>query len=190
MFQDEARFGRITDPKGCWAPAKVRPSVPCQIVREYTFVFAAASPADGVLDSLILPQVNAEARSVFLEEVASRDSEDFILMIMDKAGWHRANELRVPDNMRLFFLPPYSPELNPVEHLWEEIREKWFTNKVFRSLEAVEDLLIEALVTLEGNKNRVASITGFDWIIRLILNANQYKMCSFELCWTALISDM
>jgi transposase len=63
-------------------------------------------------------------------------------------------------------LPPSSPELNPVEHLWEEIREKWFENLVFDSLDAVEDRLEEALRRLESDRPRVASLTAFDWIIR------------------------
>jgi hypothetical protein len=67
MFQDEARFGRINDPRRCWAPSGIRPEVPCQIVREYTYVYAAASPHDGTLDSLVLPEVNGEMMSIFLE---------------------------------------------------------------------------------------------------------------------------
>lgn len=124
MFQDEARFGRINSPGNCWAPPGVQPSVPCQMVREYTYACAAVSPSDGVLYSLVLPVVNAHAMSLFLAEVSERHPDDFILMGMDKAGWHKANDLKIPENMRVIFLPPYSPELNPVEHLWEEIREK------------------------------------------------------------------
>lgn len=171
MFQDEARFGRINSPQSCWAPPGVRPSVPCQMVREYTYAYAAVSPADGVLDSLILPAVNAQAMSLFLHEVAQRHPDDFILMVMDKAGWHVASDLVIPDNMRLIYLPPYSPELNPVEHLWDEIREKWFPNRVFSSLKEVQKVLAQALVTLENSAFRVASITGFHWIIRLIMMA-------------------
>jgi len=74
--------------------------------------------------------------------------------------------------MRIFFLPPYSPELNPVEHLWEEIREKWFPNKVFKSLDAVESILAEALDTLERSPEKMASLTGFDWINNLISKAD------------------
>lgn len=165
MFQDEARFGRINDPRRCWAPKGVRPEVGMQIVREYTYAFAAVSPHDGTLDSLVLPVVTAEAMSIFLEEVARRHPEDIILMFLDGAGWHRAHDLAVPENIRLEALPPYSPQLNPVEHIWEEIREKWFANEVFNSLDAVEDRLVEALVDLENDRNSVASITGFDWII-------------------------
>ena len=70
MFQDEARFGRLSDPRRCWAPPGVRPVVSGQIVREYEYAFAALSPHDGALDTLVLPSVNAEAMSVFLAEVA------------------------------------------------------------------------------------------------------------------------
>jgi transposase len=117
-----------------------------QIVREYTYAFGAVSPEDGTLDSLVLPVVTAEAMSIFLEEVARRHPEEFILMFLDGAGRHRANDLAVPKNMRLEALPPYSPQLNPVEHIRDEIREKWFANEVFNSLDAVEDRLVEALV--------------------------------------------
>ena len=72
--------------------------------------------------------------------------------------------------MRLVPLPPYSPELNPAEHLWEEIREKWFLNLVFHDLDGVEDVLEAALRKLEHDPARVASLAGFDWLksIRLI----------------------
>lgn len=172
MFQDEARFGRINSPHNCWAPPGVRPSVPCHMVREYTYAYAAVSPADGVLDSLVLPVVNAHAMSLFLSEVSQRHPNEFILMVMDKAGWHQARDLKVPKNMRITFLPPYSPELNPAEHLWEEIREKWFPNKVFKSLDAVESVLVDALDSLEQSPEKVASITGFDWINSLSLKAS------------------
>jgi transposase len=165
MFQDEARFGRINDPRRCWAPKGFRPEVGMQIVREYTYAFGAVSPHDGTLDSLVMPVVNAEAMSIFLEEVARRHPEEFILMFLDGAGWHRANDLAVPGNMRLEALSPYRPRLNPVEHSWDEIREKWFANEVFDSLDAVEDRLVEALVALENDRDLVASTTGFDWII-------------------------
>jgi transposase len=168
MFQDEARFGRINDPRRCWAPKGLRPEVGMQIVREYTYAFGAVSPHDGTFDSLVLPVVTAEAMSIFLAEVARRHPEEFILMILDGAGWHRANNLTVPENMRLEALPPYSPQLNPVEHIWDEVREKWFTNEVFNSLEAVEDRLVEALVALENDREFVASTTGFDWIINCL----------------------
>lgn len=172
MFQDEARFGRMTDPRRCWAPAGVRPQVGAQLVREYSYVFAAVCPHDGRLDSVVLPEVSAVAMSLFLQEVADRHPQDFILMFLDQAGWHKAKATVVPANMRLEWLPPYSPECNPTEHLWEIIREGWFGNRVFRSLEAVEDTLVQALAQLENQTERVRGATGFDWIVSIPMNAN------------------
>lgn len=165
MFEDEGRFGRISNPRRCWAPEGIRPDAPAQFVREYTYAFAAVSPLDGALDSLILPEVNAKTMSLFLAEVASRHPEDFILMFMDRAGWHRAKALIIPENMRLDWLPPYSPQCNPVEHLWDEIREKHFCNHVFHSLDAVEASLCTALASLEASPQKVAGLTGFEWIV-------------------------
>ncbi|MDY6843773.1 MAG: IS630 family transposase [Thermodesulfobacteriota bacterium] len=171
MFQDEGRFGRINEPRRCWAPKGTRPDVPIQFVREYTYAYAAVSPHDGVMDSLILPEVNAQAMSIFLAEVSKRHPDEFILMIMDQAAWHRAATLIIPENIKLVWQPPYSPQCNPVENIWDEIREKWFPNLVFKSLDDVENTLVEALVTLENDKERTQSITGFKWIISINLNA-------------------
>ena len=171
MFQDEGRFGRISTPRRCWAPRGIRPTVPNQIVREYTYAFVALSPHDGEMDSLILPWVNEQAMSMFLLEVSNRHPNEFILMVMDGAGWHRAKALSVPENMTLIFLPPYSPELNPVEHVWEHIRENGFHNKAFSTIDAVEDQLMESLRALENDPASVASMTGFPWIVSMNLNA-------------------
>jgi hypothetical protein len=172
MFEDEARFGRISDPRRCWAPAGIRPEVNTQIVREYEYAFAALSPHDGTLDTLVLPWANTEAMGIFLAEVSQRHPHEFILMVLDGAGWHRAKRLPVPANVRLIPLPPWSPPLNPVEHLWDEVREKWFSNRVFASMAALEAQLVAALTVLEDDPPRVASLTGFDWIRSIPLNAN------------------
>ena len=171
MFQDEGRFGRINAARRCWAPRGVRPHVASQMVREYTYAYVAVSPHDGVMDSLVLPRVNAQAMSLFLAEVGSRHPDEFILMVMDGAGWHKANELRVPENMHLVFLPPYSPELNPVEHIWENIREGWFANQAFKSMNGVENQLVKALASLENDPATIASWSGFPWIVSINMNA-------------------
>uniref|UniRef100_UPI00187264F1 transposase n=1 Tax=Acidithiobacillus thiooxidans TaxID=930 RepID=UPI00187264F1 len=89
--------------------------------------YAAVSPQDGRMDSLVLPEVSSKCMQIFLNEVAQRYPDENILMIMDGAGWHKSHHLQLPENLRLLFLPPYSPELNPQEHLWDELREKYFT---------------------------------------------------------------
>jgi transposase len=172
VYQDEGRFGRISTPRRCWAPRGIRPDVPSQIVREYTYAYVAVSPHDGAMDSLILPQVSELAMSIFLREVSDRHPEEFILMVMDGAGWHKAKALKVPENMALIFLPPYSPQLNPVEHIWESIRENGFRNEVFNSIEGVEEQLMRSLAALEKDPGSVASMTGFPWITGINLNAS------------------
>jgi transposase-like protein len=142
------------------------------MVREYEYAFAAVSPQDGTLDTLVLPTVNTEAMNVFLAEVSQRHANEFLIMVLDGAGWHRAKRLQVPANMRLVSLPAWSPQLNPVEHVWDEVREKCFSNRVFASLAAVEEQLVEALLALETDPVRVASLTGFPWITDISLNAN------------------
>jgi len=165
MFQDEGRFGRISLPRRCWAPPGIRPICASQIIREYIYAYSAISPADGAVDSLIAPRADADVMAIFLQQVAERFNDDFIIMFMDKAAWHTAGKLKVPENMKLFFLPPYSPQLNPVEHLWKEIREKYFANVVFESIDAVEHRLTDALVFMNQNHDTVKSFSGFDWII-------------------------
>ena len=172
MFQDEARFGRINVPRSCWAPLGIRPVVGSQVIREYTYAYAAVSPVDGVMDSLILPEVNTTVFALFLNEVATRHADEFVIIFVDGAGWHTAKGLPLPDNLCLSFLPPYSPELNPTEHLWDCIRENWIPNKTFKSLDAVEDTLVEALLSLENDVVRVQSLTGFSWIVNNVLIAN------------------
>ena len=171
MFQDEARFGRMNIPRRCWAPQGFRPTVPCQLVREYTFVFAAVSPDDGALVSLLLPEVGTAFMSYFLAEVSRRYARENIIMVMDRAGWHIARSLIVPDNIRFIWLPPYSPECNPVEHLWDEVREKWFGNRVFLTLDAVENTLVDAMTHLENNPRKVKQCCAFPWAVNISLNA-------------------
>ena len=124
------------------------------------------------MDSLVLPWVDAQTMSMFLAEVAERHADEFVLMVMDRAGWHIASELVVPSSMRLMFLPPYSPELNPAEHLWEALREDCFANHVFTDLDAVEQTLTGGLAALEADPARTQSMTGFRWITSISLNAN------------------
>lgn len=145
--------------------------VGARLERKYIYAFSAVSPHDGVMDSLVLPWVNAHTMSLFLAEVAQRHIDEFVLMVMDQAGWHLAGELVVPQNVRLLMLPPYSPELNPAEHLWEAIREDCFANHVFADLDAVESALTTGLCQLEADPGRTRSMTGFDWITSISLNA-------------------
>jgi transposase len=140
------------------------------MIHEYTDAYAAVSVLDGHLDSLILPRVNGACMQLFLDEVAARHPQDRIVMVLDGAGWHQSKALNVPENMRLVPLSPYSPELNPVEHLWDELREKRFHNRAFDSIAALEDHLEVSLRDLENDPDRVRSIVAWPWIIYSLPN--------------------
>jgi transposase len=165
MFQDEARFGRISDPGNCWAPKSIRPEVGMQMIREYVYVFGAVSPIDGHLDSLVLPYANTEAMSIFLEEVSRRHIDEHILMFMDQAGWHKTKSLAIPQNIEIAYLPPYSPDLNPQEQIWDELREKFFRNRIFSSLNAVMDNAVKGLQILESIPEKMKSLTHRSWML-------------------------
>lgn len=169
MFQDEARFGRISDTRRCWCPKPIRPMCKAMITQEYTYAYAAVSVLDGILDTMILPHVNSDCMQIFLDEVASRHPNDKIVMVLDGAGWHKAASLKLPENMKLLPLPPYAPELNPVEHVWDELREKAFGNLVFSSLDALEDHLEVSLLAMEHDRQGVRSIVAWPWIINSLL---------------------
>ena len=93
-------------------------------------------------------------------------------MIIDGASSHRSQDLRVPVSIRLHRLPGYSPQLNPQEHVWDELREKEFPNRVFDSMAAVVGQLEEGLPRMAANTQALRSLTAWPWIVSLILKAN------------------
>src|SRR5215472_4075765 len=161
MAQDEGRFGRISTPKRAWAPPGMRPKAPRQVIREFSYVYAAVAPEQGLMTSLILPSANTAMMNLFLAQVAEDFADYFIVMQVDQAGWHRAKDLQVPENIRLIFQPAYSPELNPVEHLWEELREKYLHNLIFPSLDDLIEVLCQGINQLTVNKERLRSMMFF-----------------------------
>jgi len=171
-FHDEARFGRISDRRRCWAPLPDRPVVPQQVVREYVYVLGAASPFDGRFCSLVLPWVDADAMSMFLAHLAAETPGEYGVVVLDGAGWHTAHALRVPSALRLIFLPPYSPELNPIEHVWDHLRENDIGHRIFDSLDEVSDTLCVALRRLIDQPGTVHSLTCFEWLNTLRLMSN------------------
>jgi hypothetical protein len=161
MAQDEGRFGRISVPRRTWAPPGVRPRSPQQIVREYTYVYAAVAPSEGKMTSLILPWADTTMMNLFLSHVATTFADFFIVMQVDQAGWHQAKDLVLPENIRLIPQPAYSPELNPTEHIWEDLREKHFPNVATASLDEVINRLCAGLTQLEAQPKRLGSMTYF-----------------------------
>ena len=161
LAQDEGRFGRISRPKRCWAPAGMRPLAPAQVVRESMYVFAAVAPSLGRCAALVLPEANTTMMNLFLEEVSQTFADYFIVMQVDQASWHHSKALLIPANIRLIQQPAYSPEVNPVEHLWEELREKYLHNRLFSSLELLVDELCRGLNELAADHARITSMMSF-----------------------------
>jgi len=172
MFQDEARFGRMVRIRRCWSPAPLRPSVPNGYERQFVYVYAAVSPIEGEMDWMISEKMNTEHMSSFLTQVSAAHPEDFIVMVLDGASSHKSKELQRPENIRLVGLPPYSPELNPQEHVWDELREKEFPSRVFNDLDAVVRQLHGGLPRLSRDHGALRSLTAWPWIASLNLKAN------------------
>ena len=143
-------------------------------MREYTYAFGAVCPFDGASDFLILPNMDSPNMNIFLQEISQRHQDRNILIFMDGAASHRSKEthLTIPSNIHIEILPPYSPDLNPTENIWDEMREKFFKNTVFDSMDAVEEQLALACRYFEMTPEKVQSITGFDWIVSNLKNAS------------------
>ena len=124
-------------------------------------MYTAVAPLQGEMVSLILPEASTAMMNLFLEHVSLTFSTSFIVMQVDGAGWHRASDLVIPENIRLIPQPAYSPELNPVEHIWEELREKYFSNRLFSSLDRLIDVLCQGLAALASDPDRLRSLTSF-----------------------------
>jgi putative transposase len=107
--------------------------------------------------------------SLFLEHVSQTFAKYFLIMQVDGAGWHHADELVIPSNIRSLTQPPYSPEVNPVEHIWDDLREKYVGNRAFPSLDALIEVLCQGLNELADDSARLRSLTGFPHLINVKL---------------------
>lgn len=158
FFEDEGRFGRISREMYCWVKKDMVPSVARQMVREYIYAYSAIAPQTGDCFSMIAPCCNTEAMNCFLNQLTNHYTNYRIILLLDKAGWHISKNISPTENLLLMHLPPYSPELNPVELLWREIRRKYFHNKIFNSLDEVEDTLSIALASYHKNSEAVKQL--------------------------------
>lgn len=172
MFQDEARFGRMVRPRRCWAPAPLRPVINNGYERQFIYVYGAVSPLEGQLDWRLCREMNTVRMGEFLTQVSQAHPTDLIVMVLDGASSHKAKDLVIPENIRLLALPPYAPELNPQEHVWDELREKEFPNRVFNHLDAVIQQLEVGLPRLAAHADGLRSLTAWPWIVSLNLNAH------------------
>jgi len=136
FFQDEARFGQQGTITRAWAPKGSRPRAVRQTQYEYLWVIGAVCPETGQAEGLLSPRLNTEVINIFLEQFSRTLAEDeHAVMVWEGAGFHRAKHLKVPANVTLVQLPPYSPELNPIENLWHFLKSHHWANRVYENFE-------------------------------------------------------
>lgn len=147
-----------------WARRGTRPRAPRDTRYQWAYLFGAVCPARGVAAGLVLPTVNTEAMSAHLAEISRSIAPGAHgVLILDGAGWHGAAALVIPDNLSLLTLPPYSPELNPVENVWQYLRANWLAISVFDTYEAIVEACCKAWNRFEGEPDIVTSITTRTW---------------------------
>lgn len=122
---------------------------------------------DGESCFLVMPYCNTECMQVFLNQLLSAFSDDIIVLVCDGAAWHKSGILRIPEQITILHIPPYTPEMNPIEQIWHELRTKGFRNEVFSTLEKVVDRLCETISHLSNDT--VMSITQRDWIRNIFI---------------------
>ena len=164
-WQDEARIGQQGTPTRVWAERGSRPAAPKDCRYSWAYLFGAVCPARGVGAGLVLPHANARAMNLHLAEISGQVAPGaHAVLVLDGAGWHQTGgELRVPANITLLHLPPYAPELNPVENLWAFLRANRLSNRVFDTYDDIVDALCDAWNWLMQQPDRITSIAARSW---------------------------
>ena len=163
-FQDEARIGQKNGIVRQWARRGSRPRQPADQRYESAYLFGAICPARGTGAALALPYADTEAMQFHLDEISHTVAKGaHAVLLLDRAGWHTTGNLVVPRNMTLVFLPSRAPELNPVENVWQYLRQNWLSNRVFDTYEAIVDAACDAWRKLMAQPNTITSIGLRDW---------------------------
>jgi len=169
-FQDEARVGQKGTLTRVWAERGSRPRAPHDTRYGWTYIFGAvcvARRATGraATAALVVPQANARMMNLHLEEIAAAVAPDaHAILVMDGAGWHKPQALDMPSNITPLILPPYSPELNPIENVWAYLRANKLAISVFDTYDDILDACCKAWNFFANDKHRVKSVTSRDWI--------------------------
>ena len=148
-----------------WAPVGSRPRAVRDNRHDSVYLFGALCAYRAVGAAVIMPAANSEAMSVHLQEIGTQVSPDaHAVLVCDGAGWHqRGDKLTVPDNITLLPLPAYSPELNPMENVWDYLRGNRLSHTVWDTYEAIVEACANAWRFLIDDPNRIRSIAHRDW---------------------------
>ena len=164
-FQDEARIGQKGMLTRVWAGRNTRPRIERDHRYGYCYLFAAACEGRQEAVGLVAPKANTEWMNEHLAAISAAVSEGAVgVVVLDGAGWHRSGDLAVPENLRLLVLPPYSPELNPVEQIFQYLKANRFANRVFATVDAVIAACEAAWKWLCLTPERIASILHREWV--------------------------
>lgn len=141
FFFDESRFGTHSRLGHGWFKTGVRTTVEKKVGFKNFYIYTALEYKTGKEFSVFASHVDTSCMNIFLAEFAEWLKNDNAFIIMDQAGWHKSKDLKVPQNIRIIYLPPYSPELNPVERFWQYIKDNVLKNKIFEDLQSLQDAL-------------------------------------------------
>src|SRR5690349_15505907 len=163
-FADEARIGQKNKITRRWAKRGTRPSAPRDQRTASTYIFGAVCPKEGKGAALIMPACNTEAMNLHLAEIAATVAPAaHAILLVDQAGWHLSTRLLVPANITIILLPPKCPELNPVENVWQFMRDNWLSNRIFKSYDDLVDHCCAAWNKLVDQPWRIMSIGLRQW---------------------------
>ncbi|MEZ6073101.1 MAG: IS630 family transposase [Pirellulales bacterium] len=166
-FQDESRFGQQGTNTNAWAKKGSRPTAVRQTEYEYLWVLGAVCPETGHAEGLLSPQLNTKIINVFLELFSeSIPDGEHVVMVWDGAGFHRAKSLCVPENLTVVELPPYSPELNPIENLWHYLKSHFWSNQAYADYEELEETAMQAWQQAVLDKDLVKSVCETPYLDR------------------------
>ena len=162
-FQDEVRIGQQGMLTTVWARKGSRPTMIRQTEYEWVYVFGAVNPASGKSSALLAPTVNTDYMNHHLRFISEQAGKDVhVVLVLDRAGWHIAKALEVPTNITLLHLPPYSPELNPVERLWAYIKSHYLSNRIYKNYQEIFDVTRDAWNKI--TQDRFKSICHTSWV--------------------------
>ncbi len=163
-FQDEARIGQQGTLTSVWAQKGSRPTAVKQTEYEWVYIFGAVNPVNGKSSAMIAPTVNTDYMNHHLRFISQEAGDDaYVVLVLDQAGWHVAKNLKVPHNITLMHLPPYSPELNPVERLWAYIRSHYLSNQAYDDYQQLFDAASSAWNKISSNQFK--TICNATWLM-------------------------
>lgn len=149
FFFDEARFGTHSKLGHGWFPTGFRTRRKVKLGFKNFYVYSAVNARSGHDFSLIMPKVNTEIMNEFLRQMSQTLGGEEAIVVMDSAGWHKSKALKIPENIEIFYLPPYSPELNPVEKLWQYMKSHTIKNRIYKTLEDLEMKVCQFIKTFD-----------------------------------------